>query len=238
MQRCNTNGWLAYLNSSILAFQWFFQKKVYPYKRIYKRLRHLIYRFHYEKYLKDVMWKFLCYPGDASKDNTDDFFGNLPRALRKIRADISEADYSEQQTYFRSARRFRSQFCKSVRLFRKLSPPQLCLLLNSHPEIARLDDTYPCFHFFYPFNPKFIETFENDIAKIPEYCSQGLLFGIGFPSEEFTNLVAKICKVESEYSDFQDWCFEYVNSKNRNLDIAVKPEKPKRRKSSNVIFLK
>jgi len=81
------------------------------------------------------------------------------------------------------------------------------LFLNSHPDIAMLDEKYPCFYCYYPFTEKFLSEFEDSTNKVLEYCRQGFLFGIGFPADKLTHLIAKICHAEGEYNHFESrWC--------------------------------
>lgn len=197
-------------------WRWRYSTWISRTRHFYKRLIHLIYRYRHEDRLRQAIFKNSSQP-IARPSEVTQLFGTLPRVLNKLRLEMHNSEKIHEAFWLRNVRPFRGRFCHIVREFRGYSSKELCILLNSHPDISRLDEKYPCFHLYYPFTPKFLTTFECDISKILEYCSQGFLFGIGFPTEELAHLITRICGAEKEFVDFKDWCAEFQMRESKRI---------------------
>lgn len=104
-----------------------------------------------------------------------------------------------------SCRPFRGEFVKTVREFRGLSREQLCRLINAHPNLQHLADRHPSLWTQFPYNAEFLRRFEEETDTIFEEITQGFLFGVGFPTGSFAELVAKVCSAESAHVEFRQW---------------------------------
>lgn len=194
-----------------LSLRWKYNEYSYRLRKFFKRLIHLSVRFIFEKRLKH--FESACRETDRpanSKSQVAFLQGTLRRSLRGLKNEMMSSEELARPSFLRNVRPFRGKFCRKVREFRKISRSELCRLLNAHPEIARLDERYPCFLHYYPFNERFLENLECDISKIVEYCSQGMLFGVGFPTEELARLIAEICNATAEFSEFQLWSTDFI----------------------------
>ena len=145
------------------------------------------------------------------KDGAADLYGSLPRKLIPLRRTMENIIFAEDS----ESRFFRGQFVRTVRLYRKLSREQLCLLLNSHQDLQTLGRRHPSLWEHFPFKPEFIEQFEERTSTIKEEISQGFLFGAGFPTGSFSQWVAQVCVAKSEYDEFLRW---YQNYESRKWD--------------------
>ena len=211
----NFKSWFASMKQS-------YSRQVDRPKYFLKRLLHLFFRFYREDHLNRTIYNNRRKQPHKKNGNCELLFGTLTRCTYTIRQQMTEPKYSKLQWWQRNVRPFRGQFCRITREFNGYSQKELCNLLNAHPEIASLSEKYAHFMTYYPFSPKFIEDFENNISKIMEYCSHGLLFGMGFPTDEFLKLVSHICGAEKEHQHFQSWCFDF--QMNRMISNHRRPD--------------
>lgn len=156
-------------------------------------------------------WSWIRIQSVRPDDETDPSFGTLDLRLKGLYIRLKQAKASESKNIFApDLRFFRGQFSKTIREFRELSKSDLCILLNSHPDILVLSERYPCFLSNYPFTEKFLSQFEDNTNQIMDYCQQGFLFGIGFPTEELTRLIAEICGANKNFKHFLN-CWRSIN---------------------------
>lgn len=193
---------------SRLNLKWKIQSALFRVRCFGKRLLHLLYRTTFKVRLKSAIERNRL-PVQKAASNCEPLFGTLSRRLSLVRREMLSAPNRQLSFWLKSVRPFRGKFCQVTRQFRGYSRDELCLLLNSHPDIAKLDERYPCFLHYYPFTPKFLKNFEEDPSKFVEYITQGFLFGVGFPSVELAKLIVEICGAQSEYRNFESWCEQY-----------------------------
>ena len=188
-----------------LLLRWKIRTFTYPCKRIFKRTIHLYYRFRYDEYLRRVNHYFHLQDRAREKEGVPALFGTIERELSRVRHRMSPARVALEV----DPRIFRAEFCRTVRKFRGLTEKNLCVLLNSRREIAVLDDKYCQLHEFYPFTADFIKRFELNILSIQDFMPNGPAAGAGFPTEDFTKLIAKACNADTHYPEFERWYEDY-----------------------------
>jgi hypothetical protein len=112
---------------------------------------------------------------------------------------------SDVNTFKTPTRVLRGKFCKLARNAGKHSVEDLMTLLEKHPDWSLFIEKYPSLkEKFYVINSDFILKFEENALDIIEFFPTGFLFGMGFPSYEFTRLVAKVCDLEKEHLFLED----------------------------------
>lgn len=147
----------------------------------------------------------------ARKNDAEDLYGSLSRRLVPLCRTMENIVLVEDC----ESRFFRGKFVKTVRLYRKLSREQLCLLLNSHQNLHTLGHRHQSLWEHFPFKPEFIEQFEERTSTIREEITQGLFFGAGFPTGSFSQWIAQVCGAKAEHDEFLRW---YQNHEGRKWE--------------------
>lgn len=196
------------------AFYWKLRYYLIPFpiRHFLIRVLHLIYLFKNKEFLNRFRLK--CYRQDLlAQDRSLIMNFEIKRSMGKLLSEMLHHRKSPPILKLKDFRQFRGKFISIVRNHRKLSHKELCRILNSHPDICNLDARHSCFHSFYPFTPKFLITLEEHTDKIIEEVKTGFLFGIGFPTEEFTQFVAKACLMDVQFKEFNELYYNAQGSR-------------------------
>lgn len=195
------------LERALRSFKWWCRGIVFLV--IYHWKRH--YHLHLTIKNSEIHWRasavFKSQDRRAAEENVPPLHGTLERALTPLKYTM----YTAIPKKGASARSFRGKFLKAVRQHRGLSHRQLCRLLNSHPALFELGRRHPSYWIEFPFTPAFIERFEEKTESLLEEATQGFLFGVGFPTENFIKVVGEICCAEEVFGEFKGWYQDLEN---------------------------
>lgn len=149
-------------------------------------------------------YKFQKNQNNEACANVIYLFATLSRVLSGLLREMNAVVAAPYQ-HGSNIRKYRSRFCKQTREFNDLSLDELVTRLNSHPSFPAFCDKFPCVKSgFYKIDAAFVGSFEENSSQILEFCRTGMLFGIGFPSYEFTKFVAEVCNAQFEHTKFEE----------------------------------
>lgn len=159
---------------------------------------HLMLRYEEKHWLADRIF----HKQDRRNEEPKKVEGLLDSVSRKLMALDREMSNAMPDSPIEQ-RKFRGQFIKTMREHRGLSRAQTCRLLNSHKDFIARGRKHPSYWYFFPFDPSFIEKFEEDTPSIAEEFIGGFVSGLGFPSEDFARWLSVIYCTEEEFARFE-----------------------------------